>query len=125
MEKRFRISITDTETGEPIKGFAGKPTEITTDLALFCAVGGEDENGSAWLNGILMDRYIDENILKDLARAAIKSFEHMVNDHPEWEAVILGTLLTNTLYLLRDQLGLAKTQQLVMMAAMGLPEAEE
>lgn len=121
MEK-YKLTVTNAETGEAVEGAAGRMNCIETELALFCALGGADENGSAWLNGIVADGEFDENTVRGLVSAVFANLGHLCGDNPEQENEVIASVAASAITFIRDRIGREKAREFILYAALAIPE---
>lgn len=81
MDNKFRITVTDRETGARADQ-NGVPGQVDTDLGLICALGGRSEAADAFFCAILAnhDRGVSVKELAHLADAVFHSFGAMGRD---------------------------------------------
>ena len=54
MEGRFEVTVMDRKTGK-LAEYGGMKAQVQTSFGILCAMGGEDENGTAFLCKLLGD----------------------------------------------------------------------
>lgn len=102
MDNRYRITVTDLETGSRAdKG--GVPGQCDTNLGLICALGGESEGGDAFFCAILSDnRGVSTQKLIHLADACFHSFSTMGEDSGHGREVFSAVCLAFTKYVKKE-----------------------
>lgn len=112
MDNKFRITVTDLETGSRAdKG--GLPGQCDTNLGLICALGGESEAGDAFFCAILSDnRGISRQKLIHLADACFHSFSTMGEDSGHRREVFSAVCLAFTKYV-KNEIPDAKARELL------------
>lgn len=112
MDNKFRITVTDLETGSRADK-DGLPGQCDTNLGLICALGGESEAGNAFFCAILSDnRGISTQKLIHLADACFHSFSTMGEDSGHGREVFSAVCLAFTKYV-KNEIPDAKARELL------------
>lgn len=85
MDNKYRIMITDRETGRRAD-HGDLPGQVDTGLGMIVAQGGKDEQGSAWFCAVLADGSgTERRDLVHMADAVFNAFHKMGADcgHPQ------------------------------------------
>lgn len=103
MDNRYRITVTDLETGSRADK-DGMPGQCDTSLGLICALGGKDDRGSAYYCAVLADHNegVESRELLHLADAVFHTFSTMGADSGHPRDVFSTVCLAFTKYVKND-----------------------
>lgn len=123
MDSKYRITITDLETGRR-SDYRGLPGQCDTNLGLICAMGGESESGDAFFCAILSDnRGVSTQKLIHLADACFHSFSTMGEDSGHGREVFSAVCLAFTKYV-KNEIPDPKARELLFKGLAFLEHAE-
>ena len=114
LEKKYRITVEDAETGEAPEGVE-LFKRVETQLAIICALGGEDDTGTAWCNMWLGTGEIDDRLLSATVHNVIGSFERLAESDKEIAGTIASALTTAVYRFLQNLRGTEGANSLPML----------
>jgi hypothetical protein len=118
----YRLKIENAETGGPIAGYPAAIHSVETDLAMVIALGGEDDEGSAWMNAVLANGEFNDKTFQGLIASFFMNCQQMAEAEPDSSAAITAALWGQMVRYLRRTMSREKVVQFAMLSLAVRPE---